>query len=131
MDHPDRMALLELERQRCEALGNGDSDALRTYTSSDYVHVHGNGRVERFEEYLSRLGSSAYRHTERGDLEVRLHGACAIVTGPLVTSLRRRDGDPLLRITGFATQVWVREGGSWRHVSFQLTTTEPDVEIAG
>jgi Domain of unknown function (DUF4440) len=123
--------LLELERRRCEALGADDLATLRALTSRDYLHVHANGRVEDYDAYFDRLAGNAYRRTDRGDLRIRLHGPVAVVTGTLVTTVRRSELAPLLRITGFATQVWSQEDGAWRHLSFQVTSTEPTVEVEG
>jgi Domain of unknown function (DUF4440) len=121
--------ILELERRRCEALGGDDLETLRALTSPDYLHVHANGLIEDRDAYFDRLGGAVYRRTDRGVLQVRLRGPVAVVTGTLVTTIRRRSEDPLLRITGFATQVWAQEHGSWRHLVFQLTSTEPTVVV--
>jgi hypothetical protein len=133
MDNPEaeKHKLVDSERQRCEALARDDLETLEALTSSDYLHIHANGVVEDRDAYFDRLGGAVHRRTERGALDVRLYGRVAVVTGTLVTTIRRRTEDPLVRITGFATQVWSQEPehGPWRHVLFQLTSTAPVVEV--
>jgi hypothetical protein len=127
---PRKEEILAVERRRCEALDAGDLATLRELTSREYLHVHGDGASETFEEYFADLERVTYRRTERGDLRVRFFGPVAVVTGPHVTTIRRGDG-PFLRIVGVWAQVWHDDDGSWKNVLQQNTLTEPVVEVEG
>lgn len=85
-------------------------------------HVHASGRLERYQEYLDRLGANAAeRRTTRGPLEVRVYGDAAVMTGRLTFDMTPADGSEAMHIEGVATQVWVRVRGEWRQTAFHLT----------
>ena len=117
---PEFDTIIELERRRCQALGEVDLETLRSLTAADYTHIHADGRIENCEEYFAGLEASAPRETTRGELSVRHRGDVVILTGPFQVTIRR-EGAPPQEIVGIATGVWSRVDSSWEHVSFQVT----------
>lgn len=111
------------EAERCAALFARDEAALRTVVVGDCIHIHGNGLVQRGDAYFAHATASAYRRTERGDLQIDVDGDVAIVTGDLVTTIRDREDSPERVIRGVALQVWRRRDGTWRQAAFTLTPT--------
>jgi ketosteroid isomerase-like protein len=111
------------EAERCAALLARDEAALRDVVAADTVHIHGNGLVQRGDEYFRHAMASAYRRTDRGELHVDVDGDAALVTGEVITTIRDREGDPERVIRGVALQAWRRRDGAWRQVAFTLTPT--------
>jgi hypothetical protein len=122
--------VLHAEQLRCRALEAGDTASLGQLLATGYRHVHGNGEVERRDEYLSRLGRGGYRRIERSELAVEVYGELATISGLSVTTVQPAPEVPRRRITGRALQVWLHEDRCWRQVAFQMTLTGPPTEVA-
>jgi ketosteroid isomerase-like protein len=115
----DRDDVLELERRRCAAIGSGDLAALRDCLADDYLHVGGAGSTRDKEAYVKTIAHEP-RAPERSNLQVRLYGDAAVLTGDLLNKIGA-PGEPVRNVETFATQVAIRSAGKWRFVSFQLT----------
>ncbi|MFF2370536.1 nuclear transport factor 2 family protein [Agromyces sp. NPDC058110] len=122
----ERDAILALEAERQRALIGGDLETLARIFDDRLVHIHAPGVVHDKAMLLEHVGTRrAYRSIERGDLEIRVIGDVAIVTGPIVNELANPDGSMRTQ-HGVVTQVVVRgasgkSDAAWRFVSFQLT----------
>jgi ketosteroid isomerase-like protein len=121
-DAAEREAILELESRRQRALVDGDLAALDAIFDDRLVHVHAPGLVHDKSKLLEHVGARrAYVDIVRGELDIRMLGDVAVVTGPIVNRLRNPDGSER-RQEGVVTQVLRRDAeGVWRFVSFQLT----------
>lgn len=119
-----RGQLLDLERRRWSALLAGDLAALDEMFDATLVHVHAPGLVMGKAALLEHVSlRKAYLGTERGDLDIRLVGDVAVMTGPIRNRLRTAEGGERT-LEGIATQVAVRDDGDrWRFISFQMTPT--------
>jgi ketosteroid isomerase-like protein len=116
--------LLALEQRRCEALGSRDVETLRALLTEHYLHVHTGGNTEDREQWLTALGAAFERSSERERLEVRfLVEDVALMSGVIRTTGRAGPEDPRVRVTGFATQTWVRQDGTWQLAHFHVTAT--------
>ncbi len=114
------------ERRRCAALTAGDVDALAAIVSDDLVHIHGNGHVDGRADYLAGVENKFIFHRiDRGDLDIRVYGDCAVVVGPLEQTVQVRGIDKLNEIKAIVSQTWVRTAGQWRqntcHMHFLAT----------
>lgn len=116
----------ELERRRCAAVAAGDLVGLAATLSDDYLHVFGGGNTSGRDDYVAELKAGPRTH-ERGDLQVRVYGDTAVVTGD-ITNTMRYPGRPVRVVEAFVTQVAVKQDGEWRFVSWQIT---PKREPAG
>lgn len=118
----DREAVLAAEDARQQALLRLDLDALDALTEDSLVHIHAPGLVHGKAQLLEHVATrQAYLGMRRRDLNVRLFGDTAVLTGELVNTLRSPDGGERT-LAGVVTQVLHRgEDGAWRFVSFQMT----------
>lgn len=115
--------ILSLERRRGKALVNKDFDALAQLISKDVVHVHTRGNVDSYESYMHYIRNVLeFLDVERSDLQVKVLGDTAIMTGGQVNTARLIGRDEALKITSRVIQVWMRQAdGGWQQVAFQAT----------
>jgi ketosteroid isomerase-like protein len=124
--------LVDLEQDRCSAMMSGDRERLKQLLHPDLIHVHAKGQVDSFETYFASGGFKVeYTKVERfGDLQVRVIGDAAVMTGrQLLEAVRKTSGEQV-RIDSQVIQVWVREGTRWLQIAFQTTPTEMSVAPA-
>lgn len=91
-----------------------DVEGLRSLLDDDWLLTHSDGRVQDKAGYLAELaaGQRANQAIANHDVQVRLHGGTAVVTGTSVQS-GTRDGQPWSGRFRF-TRVWVRQEEGWR-----------------
>ena len=113
--------LLTFEREFTQAVVNNDPAAIGRFVADDWVIVDADGHVIDRSRFLSVIESGALTHEsmESIDVEVRIHGDTAVVTG-ITTSKGQFMGE------GFATReratdVLARLNGRWLCVFSQLT----------
>lgn len=117
--------LIELEAQRCRAMLAADFVRLREILHPDLIHVHAKGQVDGYDSYFASGGVKVHYLTlDRSDLEVRLLGDSALMTGRQLLIAERKDGSGTVRIDSRVMQTWVREGARWRQIAFQTTPLE-------
>jgi ketosteroid isomerase-like protein len=124
--------LVQLERDRCEAMIQGDAARLAQLMHPDLFHVHAKGNVEHYDSYVgSALLKSTFTSLRRfDDLQVRVFGNAALMTGrQLAESVRKATGEHV-RIDSMVTQVWALDGERWRQLSYQTTPIEMTVTPA-
>lgn len=114
--------LLAVEQRRQQALIEVDLATLDEIFDDSLVHVHAPGLIHNKAQLLEHTASRhAYLEITRGDLNLRLMGAVAVITGPIINRLRTADGGERT-LGGVATQVLLRDdNGEWKFVSFQMT----------
>ena len=125
-DAATRAELLAVEERRRQALLAVDLPALDDLYDASLVHIHAPGLTHSKAQLLEHVATrQAYLDMTRGELNIRLVGDVAIMTGRLTNRLRGPDGGERV-LGGVATQVLRRcADGRWRFVSFQMT---PDGE---
>lgn len=116
--------LLELEERRRQALITADIAVLDELFDESIVHIHAPGVTHTKAQLLEHVAlRHAYLDSTRGELNIRVIGDVAIMTGPLVNRLRTKEGGERT-LGGVTTQVLRRDdSGRWRFVSFQMTPT--------
>jgi len=121
-DEATRAALLAVEGRRREALIDGDLAALDELFEDSLVHIHAPGLVHDKAHLLEHVAARrAYLDMWRGELDMRVSGDIAIVTGELTNRMRASGGGERT-LAGPVTQVLHRgDDGQWRYVSFQMT----------
>ena len=116
--------LIDLEQQRCRAMMDGDTKRLRELLHRDLVHVHAKGQVDGFDSYFSTGGFNVdYKRVERSELDVRVMGNSALMTGRQMLVGVRKNGSGTVTIDSRVMQVWVKEGERWQQLAFQTTPT--------
>ncbi len=103
-------AVLRAEEQRRQALLAGDGAALQTLLADDLVYVHSTAASDTKTSYLAKLqsGSLKYLSLQFDDLQVRLAGHCAVVTGRMSAEVSK-DGQARQVRSLFMT-VWSADG---------------------
>lgn len=106
-----------LERARFAAMVAGDTVALRRYLGADLTYTHSSGATETRAQFLQHLatGQLHYRRIDPEDLQVRVLGQAAIITGRAYLVLAADS------FTIRFTDVWSRADGRWRMVAWQST----------
>lgn len=127
----DESDLLELEAARCAAISSGDVATLSKMLRDDYIHVYGGGLSSGKEDWIEHI-SEVPRLPIRKELQVRVYGDTAVLTGKMINRIRPTDdakpSDAIGKripvkedVQAFATQVAIRENGVWQFCSFQMT----------
>ena len=115
----DIETLAALEAKRCAAISEGDLDTLRAMLTDDYVHVHMTGRLDDRAGRLEAV-SQRPRRTECGELNVRVYGDLAVLTGEITNYTVGTDGESAAT-RAYCQRVAARQVDEWRFVSAQLT----------
>lgn len=118
----EREQILSAESARQRALIEGDVSALDALFDESLVHIHAPGVVHDKAMLLEHTATRrAYLEITRGELNVRVFGDIAVITGPITNRLRNPDDSERV-LAGEVTQVLRRgEEGDWRFLSFQMT----------
>jgi len=118
----DSNAILEIERRRRAALVAVDLDELERLFAEDLIHVHSTGMTHTKAELLRHIEQKrAFLAIDRGDLQIRVEGPIAVITGTMTNRMCSRDGKAEILLHGFVTQVLRRNDEGWQFISFQLT----------
>jgi len=110
-----------LEAANNEAIFHGDVAALDKMLSADCTFITPRGFLVTKAQMLQALARGAFgnEYREVYDLNVRVYGAAAVVTGR--TRLTRQEGGKDYSDAFRFTRVYVRQQGSWRAVAWQTT----------
>ena len=113
--------LLTFEQAFTRAVAANDAAAIASFVADDWAIVDADGSVIDRSQFISVIESGDLTHDsmESTDIEVRVHGDTAVVTG-ITTSKGQFMGE------GFttkerATDVLARRDGRWLCVFSQLT----------
>ena len=119
--------ILAVEKNRTTALEHCDFDALDKLLADDLTYVHASGKVDTKASYLGalRTGDLRYLSWEPKDLQVRVLGDSAVLTGGYhVRAVDQRvQGEPL-DVHVIVLSVYAKRAGHWQQVAWQ-STREP------
>ncbi len=111
--------ILAAEQARREALVADDHVRVSQLFADELVYVHTTGLIHDKAQYLAYARDTvAYLAIERGELNVRVHGDVAIMTGIQTNTLKKRSEESSVRAEGFVTQVWTYGPSGWQIASF-------------
>jgi ketosteroid isomerase-like protein len=117
----DVEAIRKLEEERNQAIVHGDAAALERMTSDDYTFVTLRGEMLTKADIVRNFGSGAAKYQSRtiSDLNIRVYGNAAVVTGRAAQKGAENGKD----YSGdyWFTRVYVRQGGQWKTVALQTT----------
>ena len=113
--------LLRFEQEFTQAVATNDAAAIARFVADDWVIVDADGRVIDRSRFISAIESGALTHESMAstEVEVRVHGDTAVVTG-ITTSKGQFMGQGFVTRER-ATDVLVRMSGRWLCVFSQLT----------
>ena len=105
-----------------EAWAEGDEPGAAKFLHADYRHVDVAGKVLDRAGWLATMkGRTTAKYvTELDDLDVRVYGDMAVVTGRNVFWPKGRDPVAFRQEMRFM-QVWLRAKGQWLRLAFQGT----------
>jgi len=117
--------ILELEKERNRAITSGDAAALERMTSDDYTFITLRGELRTKAEIVQGFKTGAFHYDSRqiSDLNVRVYGTTAVVTGRSIQkgSENGKDYSGDYRFT----RVYVKQDGRWQTVALQTTLIQP------
>ena len=110
-----------LETARNEAIVHGDAASLERMTSDDYTFITLRGELRTKAEIVKGFATGTFRYSSReiSDLNIRVYGNAAVVTG-LSTQKGTENGKDYSGDYRF-TRVYVKENGRWLTVALQAT----------
>jgi ketosteroid isomerase-like protein len=113
--------LLTFEQGFTQAVADNDAAAIARFFADDWVIDDADGRVIDRSQFLSVVESGALKHEsmESTDVEVRVYGDTAVVTG--ITTSKGQFMGQSFTTRERATDVLARLNGSWLCVFSQLT----------
>jgi len=110
----DRAELIELERQRAEALIRRDAALLDALWPADLMHIHSTGTImDKVELLRYVLETLQFLQLERSELKVQVYGNAALMTGRQKARIRRIDKPEPVTTDSWVTQLWVRGPAGW------------------
>jgi ketosteroid isomerase-like protein len=109
------------DAKRIAALVQGDVAALSPLLAEDLTYTHTNGLVENREQFLAAVSSGKidYEVVEPSDVQVRVYGNTAVMTGRADMKIKAQ-GNPMAFGIRF-TSVWVKGEGGWILAAWQST----------
>ncbi len=111
--------LIALEHRRGAALVARDRAELEALFAPELIHIHSTGVLMNRQELLDYvLNELEFLSVTRSDLEVRVFGQVAIMTGRMRNTMRRTDKPEPITADALVTQVWINAGGTWRQSHF-------------
>ena len=115
-------AVRTAETQRFEALVKQDVAALKRLMADDLTYTHSSGVRQTKAEYLHDLASGklVYRAAEANDLNVRIVGNAAVITGTAKVLVNTGGADRAIEL--LYTDVYVKRDGRWQLLAWQSTT---------
>ena len=121
MDDKVFKAIEELDKQRSQALIDGDIDKVETFLGSSLRYVHSSSTDEDRTVYLQKLrdGFYNYQALESSEKDYRRFGDCVIVNGQIRVHVIANGNEKDFKAR--YTQVWVTEDAAWKMVSWQTT----------
>jgi ketosteroid isomerase-like protein len=110
-----------LEAARNDAIVRGDAATLERMTSDDYTFITLRGELRTKAEIVKGFATGAFKYESReiSDLNIRVYGNAAVVTGRS-TQKGTENGKDYSGDYWF-TRVYVREKGRWLTVALQTT----------
>jgi ketosteroid isomerase-like protein len=117
--------VIDLDKQRMEAMAKKDLAALNTLISDDLVYTHSSARLDTKKTLIGNMesGSTVYTAVVPSDVKAQDLGDTVVLTGSCKISVMSQ-GRPNSFGVRF-TDVWANKGGQWQMVTWQSTRT-PD-----
>jgi|GEM_PF-737515 len=113
--------LIAVEDRRRLAVVAVDLAELDAIFADDLVHIHSTGLTQDKQALLAHIERKrGFLQVERGQLDIRVHGDIAVLTGPVRNRMRTADGGETV-LEGVVTQLLRRDKRGWRFIHFQLT----------
>jgi len=129
----DEKEVTELEEQLAKAVVLGDREFFERTLADDFTHTSHTGAFKtkaqwmaesKFSDARQKGGATRYVAFELDELDVRLYGDTAVVTGRSTPRGTTAKGEPITGQFRFL-RVWAKRQGRWQAVAFQGTRIVP------
>jgi ketosteroid isomerase-like protein len=117
--------VIDLDRQRMEAMAKKDLAKLNELIADDLIYTHSSARLDTKQSLIGNMesGSTVYTSVVPSDVKAQDLGDTVVLTGSCKISVMS-GGKPNSFGVRF-TDVWANKGGRWQMVTWQSTRT-PD-----
>ncbi len=113
--------VLEREAVRCQALRSVDLPLLDELLDDGLIHTYSTGEIHDKAAYLRHVqGPAKLLGIERGELQVRLLGTIAVMSGTMQTTLQPPFPVAAVSVQTHVLQVWQLQN-AWKMLAFQAT----------
>ena len=115
--------VIDLDKQRMDAMAKKDLAALNTLISDDLVYTHSSAKLDTKKSLIGNMeaGSTVYTSLVPSDVKAQDLGDTVVLTGSCKISVMSQ-GRPNSFGVRF-TDVWANNGGKWQMVTWQSTRT--------
>jgi ketosteroid isomerase-like protein len=113
--------VIELDRQRMNAMAKKDITKLNELIADDLVYTHSSARLDTKQSLIGNMeaGSTVYTSVAPSDVKAQDLGDTVVLTGSCKISVMS-GGKPNSFGVRF-TDVWANKGGRWQMVTWQST----------
>jgi hypothetical protein len=103
------------------AMLKADTNSLEKLLADDFTAVHSDGTLFTKAQEIEYVKSGVlkYEAVDVKDLKIRAYGKTAVVTG--LVFFKGTINDKSYSGTNRPTRVWVKQSGTWKCVSYQVT----------
>ncbi len=117
----DNLFILDLERQKSQALMQQDYDLFKSLCHPDLIYVHSSGKVDSLQDYYQKLCNQVYLYTDiEHDIQQIMNVNQGIVTlGEYRSALRYFDEQRQMHNRTISH--WVDHQGLYKLISYQST----------
>ena len=117
----NRQKIIDLDKQRMEAMAKKDIAALNALLSDDLVYTHSSARLDTKQSLIGAMesGSTVYTAVVPSDVVAQDLGDAVVLTGVARISVTS-NGNPINFGVRF-TDVYANTGGQWQMVAWQST----------
>ncbi|MFE4545478.1 nuclear transport factor 2 family protein [Arthrobacter sp. NPDC056727] len=121
----DHAAIQSLEKQRYDAVLNGDFDTFQKLCHPDLVYGHTAGNRDSLATYVAKLRSGELRyHWIEHEIEnLVISGDTALVLGKMVAKVSVNETDKSLNNASLS--VWTKVAGDWKFIAYHPTPLGP------
>ncbi|MCH7746154.1 MAG: nuclear transport factor 2 family protein [Chloroflexi bacterium] len=113
--------IIQLENQRFQAMTSADTDALKLILADELTYTHTSAAQDTKQSLIEALqsGTLKYESIDTDDVNVRVYGDTAVVTGSakLRVVSRGQNNSFALRFT----DVYAKQDDRWQMVAWQST----------
>ncbi len=113
--------IIDLDKQRMEAMAKKDIARLNALLSDDLIYTHSSARLDTKQSLIGAMesGATVYTAVEPYDVKAQDLGNAVVLTGAARISVTS-NGNPIDFGVRF-TDVYVNKGGQWQMVAWQST----------
>ena len=113
--------IIELDRQRMQAMGSRDIPALNRLIADDLIYVHSSARVDTKATLIGAMesGATVYRSVVPSEVTAQDLGDSVVLTG--VAAIEVTSGGNAISFRVRFVDVYANRGGNWQMVTWQST----------